>query len=92
MVRSFTHKGLETFFYTGKKKGIQPEHADKIARILDRLNAAYDIMDMNYPGSYLHKLSGNLKDQFSVRVSGNWRIFFKFIDGDAYIAKYDDYH
>jgi proteic killer suppression protein len=92
MIKSFKHKGLEIFFYTGKKKGIQPEHADKIARILDRLNAANDIMDMNYPGSYLHKLSGNLKDQFSVRVSGNWRIFFKFIDGDAYIVNYDDYH
>lgn len=92
MIKSFKHKGLETFFYTGKKKGIQPEHADKIARILDRLNAANDIVDMNYPWSYLHKLSGNLKDHFSVRVSGNWRIFFKFIDGDAFIVNYDDYH
>jgi proteic killer suppression protein len=86
------HKGLEDFFYTGKKKGIRPEHSDKIGRILDRLNAASDIMDMNYPGSYLHKLSGKLKDLFSVRVFGNWRIFFKFIDGDAYIVNYDDYH
>ncbi|XPS88431.1 HigB3: antitoxin of plasmid maintenance system [Desulfosarcina variabilis str. Montpellier] len=47
---------------------------------------------MNYPGSYLHKLTGNLKGQYSVRVSGNWRIFFKFIDGDAYVVNYDDYH
>ena len=92
MIKSFKHKGLEEFFYTGKKKGIRPEHADKISRILDRLNAANDIMDMNYPGSFLHKLSGSLKDQFSVRVTGNWRIFFKFIDGDAYIVNYDDYH
>lgn len=92
MIKSFKHKGLEDFFYTGKKKGIRPEHADKIARILDRLNSANDIMDMNYPGSRLHKLAGKLKDQFSVRVSGNWRIFFKFIDGDAYIVNYDDYH
>ena len=92
MIKSFKHKGLEAFFYTGKKKGIQPEHAEKIARILDRLNAASDIIDMNYPGSYLHKLTGTLKGQFSVRVSGNWRIFFKFINGDAYIVNYDDYH
>ncbi len=92
MIKSFKHKGLEAFFYTGKKKGIQPEHAEKIARILDRLNAASDIIDMNYPGSYLHKLTRTLKGQFSVRVSGNWRIFFKFIDGDAYIVNYDDYH
>jgi len=92
MIKSFKHKGLEDFFYTGKKKGIRPEHAEKIARILDRLNAVSDIIDMNYPGSYLHKLTGKFKGQFSVRVSGNWRIFFKFIDGDAYIVNYDDYH
>jgi len=92
MIKSFKHKGLEDFFYTGIKKGICPEHEGKISRILDRLNAANDIVDMKYPGSHLHKLTGKLKDQFSVRVSGNWRIFFKFIDGDAYIVDYDDYH
>lgn len=92
MIKSFKHKGLEAFFYDGNKKGIRPEHADKIDLILDRLNAANDIMDMNYPGSYLHKLSENLKDHFSVRVSGNWRIFFKFIDGDAHVVNYNDYH
>ena len=92
MIKSFKHKGLEDFFYDGSKKGIRPEHADKIARILDRLNGANDIIDMNYPGSYLHKLTGNLKGEYSVRVSGNWRIFFKFIDGDAYVVNYNDYH
>lgn len=92
MIKSFKHKGLEAFFYSGKKKGIRPEQAPRIARILDRLNAADDIKDMNYPGSFLHQLTGKLKDQFSVRVSGNWRIFFEFRDGDAYIVDYDDYH
>ena len=92
MIKSFKHKGLEEFFYTGKKKGIRPEQSKKIARILDRLNAANDIIDMHYPGSYLHKLSGDKKGQYSVRVSGNWRIFFEFINGDAYIVDYGDYH
>jgi proteic killer suppression protein len=92
MIKSFKHKGLEEFFYSAKKKGIRPEQAPRIARILDRLNAADDIKDMNYPGSFLHQLTGKLKDQFSVRVSGNWRIFFEFRDGDAYIVDYDDYH
>ena len=92
MIKSFKHKGLEDFFYSGNKKGICPEHSDKVSRILDRLNAANDIKDMNYPGSYLHKLSGDLDEQFSVRVSGNWRIYFKFVDGDAYIVNYGDYH
>jgi toxin HigB-1 len=92
MIKSFNHKGLEDFFHSGKKKGIKPEHADRLERILDRLHAAHDIKDMNYPGSDLHKLTGDKKGQFAVKVSGNWRVFFKFIDGDAYVVDYDDYH
>jgi len=92
MIKSFKHKGLENFFYTGSKKGIRPEHANRLERILDRLNAASDIKDMNYPGSFLHHLTGNKKGLHAVKVSGNWRIFFKFIDGDAFIVDYDDYH
>ena len=92
MIKSFKHKGLEDFFYTGKKKGIKPEHANRLEKILDRLNAANEVRDMNYPGSNLHKLSGNLKGQHAVNVSGNWRIFFKFVDGNAYLVNYDDYH
>ncbi len=92
MIKPFKHKGLEEFFYTGKKKGIMPEHSDRLAIILDRLNAANDVKDMNYPGSNLHKLSGEKKGQYAVKVSGNWRVFFEFIEGDAYIVDYADYH
>ena len=92
MIKSSRHKGLETFFYTGSKKGIRPEHANKLERILDRLNAAVNIKDMNYPGSYLHQLSGDKKGQYAVKVSGNWRVFFEFIEGEAYVVDYNDYH
>ncbi len=92
MIKSFKHKGLENFFYTGSKKGIKPEHANRLERILDRLNAASEIRDMNYPGAFLHQLSGGKKDFNAVNVSGNWRLFCKFIDGDAYNVDYDDYH
>ena len=92
MIKSFKHKGLENFFYTGVKKGIKPEHADRLERILDRLNAAAELKDLDYPGSYLHKLVGDKKDQYAVRVSGNWRLFFEFVDGDAYVVDYEDYH
>ncbi len=92
MIKSFKHKGLEDFFYTGKKKGIRPEHANRLERILDRLNAANDVKDMNYPGSDLHKLTGNKRGQYAVKVSGNWRIFFEFVEGDVYVVDYDDYH
>ena len=92
MIKSFKHKGLEDFFYTGKKKGIKPEHAAQVERILDRLNASSEIRDMNYPGSDLHKLVGDKKGQYAVRVSGNWRIFFEFVNGNTYIVDYGDYH
>ena len=65
MIKSFKHKGLEHFFITGNKKGIRPEHANRLERVLDRLNSASEIKDMNYPGSFLHQLSGNMKDQAS---------------------------
>jgi len=89
MIKSFKHKGLERFFYTGNTKGIKPEHADRLERILDRLNAADDIRDMNYPGAHFHKLTGDKQGRYAVNVSGNWRIFFEFIDGDAYIVDYE---
>jgi toxin HigB-1 len=92
MIKSFKHKGLEEFFFTGSKRGIAPEHADRLSRILDRLDSANEVKDMNYPGSFLHKLHGDREGFHSVKVSGNWRIVFQFVDGDAYIVDYGDYH
>ena len=92
VIKSFKHTGLEKFFYEGDKRGIQPNQSQKIADILDRLDASVAIQDMKYPGSDLHRLKGNLKDHWSVKVSGNWRITFKFINGDAFVVNYQDYH
>ena len=92
MIKSFEHKGLENFFHDEEKSGIQPKHSQKIADILDQLDASVIIQDMNYPGSNLHPLKGKLKDHWSVKVSGNWRITFKFINGNAYEVNYQDYH
>ena len=92
MIKSFKHKGLKTFFETGSKKGIVPEHALKIARILDRLDSSIEPGDMALPGYYLHQLSGQEKDTWSVRVSGNWRITFVFEGEDVILVDYKDYH
>jgi len=92
MIKSFAHKGLEDFFYDGVKKGIQPKHANKIAAILDRLDATNDIRDVNYPSSGLHLLKPKKEGRWTVKVSGNWRITFRFEDGDAYEVNYEDYH
>ncbi len=92
MIKSFAHKGLERFFYAGNKKGIQAQHAQKLADILDLLDAATMIKDMNFPGSNLYQLKGNLRGFWSVRVSGNWRIVFRFKNGDVFDVDYLDYH
>jgi len=92
VIKSFRHKGLQKLFLDGPKRGIQPEHAKKLEDILDRLNAATVVDDMDYPGSFLHPLKGDLKGRWSIRVSGNWRVTFRFENGDAYAVDYTDYH
>lgn len=92
MIKSFKHKGLEKFFTTGSKAGIQAKHAEKLTDRLAFLHAATCVEDMEKPGYRLHALEGNLKGLWAVDVSANWRIVFEFIDGDAYIVNYEDYH
>jgi len=92
MIKSFRHKGLEDFFLNDVLKGIIPDHAAKLARILDRLDASLSVKDMNLPGFKLHKLTGKEKNIWSVGVSGNWRVTFYFEQGDAYVVDYLDYH
>lgn len=91
-IKSFRHKGLEKLFYEGSKKGVQPDQARKLTDILDRLDAAAVVGDMNYPGSALHPLKGTLRGEWAVKVSGDWRVLFRFEDGDAYAVDYVDCH
>ena len=92
MIKSFAHKGLEKYFLNGVKRGIQAKHAQKLGDILDRLDAAMCVEDMNFPGSHLHPLKGKKRGYWSIHVSGNWRIIFQFQDGDAFEVNYLDYH
>lgn len=92
VIKSFVHKGLENYFYNGSKKGIQSQHAQKLADLLDRLDAARDITDMRFPGSDLHQLKGKEKGLWAVKVSGNWRVVFSFKEANAYDVNYIDYH
>lgn len=92
MIKSFQHKGLEAFFETGSKAGIQPHHAPRLARQLARLDVAKAPDDMNVPGWRLHALSGSLAGHFSITVNGNWRLTFMFEDGDAVLVDYRDCH
>ena len=92
MIKSFAHKGLARFFSTGSKRGIQAQHAQKLADILDLLDAAVTVTDMNFPGSNLHQLRGKQRGLWAVSVSGNWRVIFRFQNGEAFDVDYLDYH
>jgi proteic killer suppression protein len=92
VIKTFKHKGLKKLFEFDDRSGIQPKHAEKLLDILDRLDASSQVEDMRYPGSRLHQLTGDRKGEWSVTVSGNWRVTFQFEDGDAYVVDYEDYH
>jgi len=92
VIKSFAHKGLETYFRTGSKKGIQPSHARKLDLILAALDAAHVAGDMNLPGFVFHPLQPTSSNVFAVRVSGNYRVTYRFLNGDAEVVDYLDYH
>lgn len=92
MIKTFAHPGLETFFKTGSKRGIQPHHERRLKLQLAALNNAIKPEDMGVPGWRLHPLTGDMAGHWSVTVNGNWRLTFKFEGTDAYIVDYQDYH
>lgn len=92
MILSFSHKGLESLFRSGSKAGVQPAHVGRLRRQLAQLDAASKPQDMNLPGWRLHPLKGDLAGHWSVWVSGNWRMTFRFDGGDAVLVDYRDYH
>ncbi|MGO8934130.1 MAG: type II toxin-antitoxin system RelE/ParE family toxin [Terracidiphilus sp.] len=92
MIKSFRHAGLEKFFFTGSKAGIQPVHASKMNIQLTTLNKARVPADMAAPGWKLHALHGALKGHWSIKVNGNWRLTFRFEGEDAILVDYQDYH
>ena len=92
MIKSFRHSGLEKFFKTGSKAGIQPDHAKRLERQLLALNRAIQPSAMSLPGWQLHPLQGELAGQWAVKVNGNWRIIFAFDGQDAILVDYRDYH
>jgi len=92
MIKSFKHKGLQKLFEQDDRRKVPTLHGDKIARILARLNEAVKVQDMGLPGHRLHPLKGELAGFWSVSVSSNWRIIFRFDNGMAYDVDLIDYH
>lgn len=92
MIQSFKHRGLKNLYAKGSPRGLRADQAEKIARILARLDEAVTITEMDLPGFRLHPLKGDLRGFWSVSVSGNWRLVFRFDAGHAYDINLVDYH
>ncbi|MBB1607171.1 MULTISPECIES: type II toxin-antitoxin system RelE/ParE family toxin [unclassified Pseudomonas] len=92
MIRSFHHKGLRALYLHGDHRGVRADHVSRLLRILAALDAAKDPREMDLPGYRLHGLKGTLRGYWSVSVSGNWRVIFRFEDTDAELLDYLDYH
>ena len=93
MIKSFKHKGLQQFYQTGNKSGIQPHHAVKLQIQLTALNAAGSPEDLKAPVAWrLHQLNGELAGYWSLTVNGNWRVIFRFDENDVELVDYLDYH
>jgi toxin HigB-1 len=92
VIQSFAHKGLEQFFLTGSKAGIQAAHAKRLRLQLAKLESAKAASDMDLPGWHLHALKGKLKGHWAVWVDQNWRLTFTFEGEHAALVDYQDYH
>lgn len=92
MIISYRHKGLELYATKGDRSKLQQHHVEKIKTILTRSDAARTVQTMNQPGYNFHSLSGGLEGFYAVKVSGNYRIIFRFEGENAYDVDYIDYH
>jgi toxin HigB-1 len=92
MIKSFSHKGLQAFFVSGSKAGIQAAHANRLRLQLAKLDSSNAPDGMDLPGWKLHRLKGDMKGHWAVWVDQNWRMTFKIENGHATIVNYQDYH
>jgi toxin HigB-1 len=92
MINTIRHKGLRRLFVDDDPRGVLAEHTDKLRNILARLHAARSASDMDLPRYRLHPLKGELKGFYAVTVQANWRVIFRFSDGEARDVDYVDYH
>ena len=92
MIRSFRHRGLKRLYEHGDASKLPPQALNRIENILARLDATDSPNGMDLPGYRLHRLSGDLKKFWSVRVTGNYRIIFRFEGGEVHDVELLDYH
>ena len=92
MIQSFRNRNLQRLYERGNASRLNADHIQRLRLILTLLAGATKPSDMNFPGSGFHALRGNLQGFYAVRVSGNWRVIFRFEDNYACDVDYVDYH
>ena len=92
MSRNFKHRGLQRLFERADRSRIRPDLVAKVERVLARLDASAEPKDMDVPGFGLHAMTGDRKGYWSVVVSRNWRVTFRFEEGQAWDVDFVDYH
>lgn len=92
MIVGFRYKGLKLLYEKGNRRRVPSEYAAKVERILARLDEAVEPANMDLPGFRLHPLKGDLAGFWSVSVSGNWRVVFRFDDVHFRDVDLIDYH
>jgi len=92
MIKSFKSKKLEKAHNNDDFSDINPEYRERCRLLLSAIDVACLVTDLNQPSLNLHRLKGDRKNIWALTVRANWRITFKFEDGNAYILDYEDYH
>jgi len=92
MIRTFKHRGLKRLYERGDRSHLSNESLNRVEDILARLDVAVVPSELDLPGYGLHQLKGKLKGYWALKVSGNFRLVFRFRDGDAFDINLVDYH
>ncbi len=93
MIKTFADKHTREIYVKGKSKRSAPDIFKRAIRRLEYIDLATCLEDLKVPPSNrLHALKGDRKGQYAISINDQWRICFKFIDGDAYDVEITDYH
>jgi proteic killer suppression protein len=92
MIESIKHKGLKLLWEKDDASKLPSVQILKIRMVLMLLDNAADVQDMNFPGSDLHALKGNLTSFWAVKINGNYRLIFRFEKENAFDVDCIDYH
>ena len=92
LIESFRHRGLKRLYEQGDGSKVRADQLSRISDVLFHLDRAQAPGDLDLPGYRLHRLKGDRKGCWSVTISGNWRIIFRFEDGAAFEVDLVDYH